>query len=115
MDHIRDYDNQEEEPVTSTINVVAGGFAGDGITKSARKRHLQKVLCLSTIRMKKPHKLHATLEIVFSSSDFEGVVPGHDDPMIISAKMVNAEVKRSSSTKEAQQTLFSEMLSISLD
>ena len=31
---------------------------------------------------------------MFSSSDFEGVIPRHDDPMIISAKMVNTEVKR---------------------
>ena len=44
--------------------------------------------------MKKPYKPSVTPEIVFWSSDFEGVVPGHDDPMIISAKMVNAEVKR---------------------
>ena len=44
--------------------------------------------------MKKPQKLSTTPEIVFSSSDFEEVVPVHDDPMIISAKMVNAEVKR---------------------
>ena len=64
------------------------------MTKSARKRHLQEVLSLSVTRMKKLHKLFATPEIVFSSSDFEGVVLRHDDPMIISAKMVNAEVKR---------------------
>ena len=31
---------------------------------------------------------------MFSSADFEEVVPGHDDRMVISAKMVNAEVKR---------------------
>ena len=64
------------------------------MTKSTRKRHLEEVLSLSTTRMKKPRKPSATPEIVFSSSDFKGVVPGHDDPMIILAKMVNAEVKR---------------------
>ena len=32
-------------------------------------------------------------EITFSSSDLEGVIPGHDDPMIISVGMVNVEVK----------------------
>ena len=93
-DHIRDYDDQEEESVTRIINVIAGGFAGGGVTKSAYKKHLQEVLSLSATRMKKPHKPSATPEIVFSSSDFEGVVPGHDDPMIISAKMVNTEVQR---------------------
>ena len=77
-----------------TINVIVGGFAGGGVTKSAHKRHLQEVLSLSTTRIKKPYKPPTTPEVVFSSSDFEGVIPGHDDPMIISAKMVNAEVKR---------------------
>ena len=31
---------------------------------------------------------------MFSSSEFEEVIPGHDNLMVISAKMVNAEVKR---------------------
>ena len=93
-DHILDYDNLEEEPVTRAINVIARGYAGGGVIKSAHKRHLQEVLSLSATRMKKPHKLSTTPEIVFASSDFQGVVLGHDDPMIISAKMVNAEVKR---------------------
>ena len=73
---------------------MTGGFAVGGVTKSARKKHLQEVLSLSAVRMKKPYKPPTTLEIVFSSFDFKGVVPGHDDPLIISAKMVNAEVKR---------------------
>ena len=44
--------------------------------------------------MKKPHKPDTIPEIVFSSSNFEEVVPGCDNLMIISAKMVNAKVKR---------------------
>ena len=43
--------------------------------------------------MKTTHKPSSTLEIVFSSYDLEGVVPGHDDLMVIYAKMVNVEVK----------------------
>ena len=67
---------------------------GGGVAKSACKIHLQEVLSLSAARMKKPHKPPTTPEIVFSSSNFEEAVPGHDDPMIISVKMVNAEVKK---------------------
>ena len=37
-DNIRDYENQEEEPITRTINVIARGFVGGGITKFARKK-----------------------------------------------------------------------------
>ena len=33
-------------------------------------------------------------EITFSNSNLEGVILGHDDPMIISAVMVNTEVKK---------------------
>ena len=33
-------------------------------------------------------------EITLSNSDLEGVIPGYDDPMIISVVMVNVEVKR---------------------
>ena len=43
--------------------------------------------------MKKVQKPSTAPEIVFSSSDFDEVVPGHDDPMVISAKMINAKVK----------------------
>ena len=67
---------------------------GGGITKSVRKKHLQEVLSLSAAKMKKPHKPPTILEIVFSSSDFEEIVLRNDDPMIILAKMVNAEVKK---------------------
>ena len=66
-------------------------------------------------RMKKPHKLSATPEIVFLSSDFEGVVPGHDDLMIILAKMVNVEVKRVFIDQGSSPTLFSKTPLISLD
>lgn len=61
--------------------------------KSARKKHFQEVLSLSSKKMKKAPKPSPTLEIAFSSLDLEGIVPGHNDLMVISAVMVNAEVK----------------------
>ena len=64
------------------------------MTKLAHKKHLQEVLSLSSGQMKKVHKVSSTLEIVFSSFNLERAILGHDDPMIISAAMVNAEVKR---------------------
>ena len=44
--------------------------------------------------MKKVHNLSSTLEIIFLSSNLKGVIPSHDDPMIISAIMVNTKVKK---------------------
>ena len=49
---------------------------------------------MSFEKMKRTHKSSPTLKIVFSSSDPEGGILRYDDPMIISAVMVNAEVKR---------------------
>ena len=46
------------------------------------------------MNMKKVHKPSSTPEIVFSSSDLEGVVLDNDNAMVISVVMVNAEVKR---------------------
>ena len=43
--------------------------------------------------MKKAHKPSSTPKIVSSSFDL-GVIPSHDDPMVIPARMVNANVKQ---------------------
>ena len=44
--------------------------------------------------MKKTQKPSPIPKIIFLISDKEGVIQGHNDPMIISAVIVNAEVKR---------------------
>ena len=75
-------DRGEVETITRTINVIAGGFVGGHTAKSVCKKHLQEVLSLSTTKMKKIHKPSSTPEIVFSSSDLEGVVPGHTTPWL---------------------------------
>ena len=85
----------DEEQITRTVNVIAGGFAGGRTIKLSWKKYLQEVLNVSSGKIKKPSlTLPPTLEIVFSCSDLEGVIPGHDDPMMISATMVNTEIKR---------------------
>ena len=80
--------------ITKTINVIAKGFARGSITKPARKKNLQEVLYLSIEKMKKIHMPLSNPKIFFSSFNFEGIILGHDDPMVISAVMVNAEIKR---------------------
>lgn len=82
------------ETVIRTINIIVRGFAGGGTTTSARKKHLQEVLSLSFKKMKKTYKPSSTSKIVFLGSNLEGIIPGHNNPMIISAMMVNEEVKR---------------------
>ena len=68
---------------------------GGGTTKSTQKKHLQEALNLSFGKLKKPMStLPPTLEIVFSNLDLEGVIPGHDGPMVIFTVMVNDEITK---------------------
>ena len=62
--------------------------------KSAYKKHLQEVLSLSFEKMKKTYKPSSTPEIIFSSSNLEGIIPRHDNSMITSVVMVKVEVKK---------------------
>ena len=85
---------KEDEVVTRTINVIAGMFMGGNTIKSTQKKHCYEVLSLLSEKMKKTHKPSPTPEIVFSSFELERIIPRHNNPMIISTKIVNAEVKR---------------------
>ena len=49
---------------------------------------------MSSEKVNKTNKPSLATEIVFLSFDLEGIIPGHDDLMIISVVMVNGEVKR---------------------
>ncbi|XP_020211215.1 uncharacterized protein LOC109796022 [Cajanus cajan] len=63
-----------QQPIHGDFNTVAGGFAGGGITSSARKRYTRSVLTLSEFR-------RPTQPVIsFSDSDYEGVAPHEDDP-----------------------------------
>ena len=67
---------------------------GGTITKLAHKKHIQEVF--NFVNSKDEEGIQALFHprIVFSSSDLEGVILGHNDHMIISVMMVNADLKR---------------------
>ena len=56
--------------------------------------HLQEVLSLSSEKMKKEQRSSLTPEIIFWSSDLEGVIPGHNDPWSSPHVMANVEMKK---------------------
>ncbi|XP_020238723.1 uncharacterized protein LOC109817792 [Cajanus cajan] len=68
-----------QQAVHGSFNTVAGGFAGGGVTSAARKRYTHSVLSVSEIR-RPPHPT-----ISFSDTDYEGVAPHEDDPVVVSA------------------------------
>ena len=72
--------------VTRTINVNAKSFAGGGTPPGS----------LEPIKREDEEgaKVVVDLEIIFWSSDLEGVIPGHNDPWSSPHVMANAEMKK---------------------
>ncbi|XP_015950026.1 uncharacterized protein LOC107474892 [Arachis duranensis] len=71
-----DEDRRDPPPQTPErhIHMISGGFAGGGLTKSSRKRHLKQVY---QVENESPN----LLTISFTKEDSQGIMPGHDDPM----------------------------------
>ncbi|XP_020217746.1 uncharacterized protein LOC109801147 [Cajanus cajan] len=77
-----------QQPIHGDFNTIAGGFAGGRATSAARKRYTCSVLKVSKFR--RPSQP----EISFSDSDYEGVAPHEDDPVVVSAIVMRYNVKR---------------------
>ncbi|XP_072065754.1 uncharacterized protein [Arachis hypogaea] len=67
--------------------MISGGFRGGGLTKSSRKRHLKKVY---QVRGEAPD-LPTTS---FTKEDGQGIIPGHDDPVVITMILANTHLYR---------------------
>jgi len=70
--------------VRGVINVITGGFAGGGLSVTARKKHLRVVQSVNAIsrpiRLKMP-------PIMFTDANFKGLDPLQDDPMVITVEI----------------------------
>jgi len=73
------------------INVIAWGFAGEGSSATARKRHLRAVQVVHVIsrpiRLKMP-------PITFTDADFKGFDPLQDNLMVITVEIENFAVMK---------------------
>ncbi|XP_072074326.1 uncharacterized protein [Arachis hypogaea] len=67
--------------------MISGGFAGGGLTKSSRKRHMKEVY---QVRSEGPN----LPTISFTKEDGQGIVPGQDDPVVIIMILANAHLHR---------------------
>ena len=77
------------------IQVISGGFAGEGESSSAQKAHLRSIRSaeigeIQTV-CKRPR---LDTSITFSNSDLEGCQHPHDDPLVVRAVMANKMVHR---------------------
>ncbi|XP_016192975.1 uncharacterized protein LOC107633896 [Arachis ipaensis] len=84
-----DGDRRDPPPQTPErhIHMISGGFAGGGLTKSSRKRHLKRVYQVGSESPDLP-------TISFTKEDGQGVIPGHDDPVVITMIVANAHLHR---------------------
>ncbi|XP_016165207.1 uncharacterized protein LOC107607819 [Arachis ipaensis] len=69
------------------IHMISGGFGGGGLTKSSRKRHLNEVYQVGSEAPDLPI-------ISFTKEDGQGIILGHDDPVVITMIMANAHLHR---------------------
>ncbi|XP_072053126.1 uncharacterized protein [Arachis hypogaea] len=69
------------------VYIITGGFAGGGLTKSSRKRHLKEVYQVEEETLNFP-------TISFTKEDVQGIIPGHDDPVVITMILANANLYR---------------------
>ncbi|XP_025703531.1 uncharacterized protein [Arachis hypogaea] len=86
----RDGEDQRDPPPQTLerhIHMISGGFGGGGLTKSSRKRHLKEVYQVGGEAPDLP-------TISFTKEDGQGVIPGHDDPVVITMILANAHLHR---------------------
>ncbi|XP_015965471.1 uncharacterized protein LOC107489219 [Arachis duranensis] len=68
------------------VHMINGGFARGGISKSSCKRHLKEVYHVGG------GDRSADLPNITFFQDAVGIIPGHDDPMVITMILANANL-----------------------
>ncbi|KAK3041143.1 hypothetical protein RJ639_027595 [Escallonia herrerae] len=84
-------ENQEEN--AGTINTISGGIAAGGSSGKARKAYAREV-CVTSLPPNKKLKTVPAATITFSDDDSKGIKIPHDDPLVITIKAGNFDVKR---------------------
>ncbi|XP_072060427.1 uncharacterized protein [Arachis hypogaea] len=84
-----DEDRRDPPPQTPErhIHMISGGFDGGGLTKSSRKRHLKEVYQVVGKAPDLP-------TISFTKEDRQGIIPGHDDVVVITMILANTDLHR---------------------
>ncbi|KAK2997506.1 hypothetical protein RJ639_026438 [Escallonia herrerae] len=84
-------ENQEEN--AGTINTISGGIAAGGSSGKARKAYAREV-CVTSPPPNKKLKTVPAATITFFDDDLKGIKIPHDDPLVITIKAGNFDVKR---------------------
>ncbi|XP_015955561.1 uncharacterized protein LOC107479958 [Arachis duranensis] len=71
------------------VHMINGGFAGRRISKSSYKRHLQEVYHVGEGKRSSDLPI-----IIFTQEDAAGIISGHDDSVVITIVLANANLHR---------------------
>ncbi|KAK3010023.1 hypothetical protein RJ639_010986 [Escallonia herrerae] len=86
-------EREDRKENTGTINTISGGIAAGGSSGKARKAYAREVCVTSPPPNKKLKKVPAAT-ITFSDDDSKDIKTPHDDPLVITIKAGNFDVKR---------------------
>ena len=85
---------QHQQPL-GDINVISGGFVGDGDSNSVKKAHLRSFRSGETLKVQAVSKLpRLDTTITFSNANLEGCQHPHDDLLVIRVIVANKTVHR---------------------
>ncbi|KAK3024735.1 hypothetical protein RJ639_044672, partial [Escallonia herrerae] len=86
-------EEREREENAGTINTISRGLAAGGSSGQAQKAYTREVCIMSQPPSKKP-KAVPLPTISFSEDDLKNVKTPHDDPLVITIKAGNFDVRR---------------------
>ncbi|KAK3028295.1 hypothetical protein RJ639_037472 [Escallonia herrerae] len=84
---------EDREENTSMINAISGGLAARGSSGQARKAYAREV-CITSQPPDKKQKTMPVAMITFFDEDSKDIKTPHDDPLVITIKDGNFDVKR---------------------
>ncbi|KAK3018404.1 LOW QUALITY PROTEIN: hypothetical protein RJ639_004703 [Escallonia herrerae] len=86
-------EREDREENAGTINTISGGLAAGGSSGRARKAYAREVYITSQPPDKKP-KTVPVAAITFSDEDSKDIQTPHDDPLVITVRAGNFDIKR---------------------
>ncbi|KAK3018327.1 hypothetical protein RJ639_002982 [Escallonia herrerae] len=86
-------EEREREENAGTINTISGGLAAGGSSGRARKAYAREV-CITSQPPNKKLETVPVAAITFSDEDSQDIKTPHDDPLVITVRAGNFDVKR---------------------
>ncbi|KAK3004478.1 hypothetical protein RJ639_019585 [Escallonia herrerae] len=84
---------EERQENAGTINTISGGIAAGGSSRRGRKAYTREV-CITSQSLSKKKKTTLVPTISFSEDEIGDIKTPHDDPLVVTLRVGNFDVKR---------------------